>query len=112
MREIVAKSLPGAKAKISFSDGIPAMSPIPGNYEVLKQLDQVSRDLGFGPVEALDPGDRGAGDIAYISGIIPGLDGIGMGGGNNSHAKGESASIDTMPMLTKRAALLIYRLTR
>jgi len=24
----------------------------------------VSRDLGFGPVEALDPGDRGAGDIA------------------------------------------------
>ena len=112
MREIAAKSLPGAKAKISFSDGIPAMSPIPGNYEVLKQLDQVSRDLGFGPVEALDPGDRGAGDIAYISGIIPGLDGIGMGGGNNSHAKAESARIDTMPMLTKRAALLIYRLTR
>ncbi|MEO7658971.1 MAG: M20/M25/M40 family metallo-hydrolase [Pyrinomonadaceae bacterium] len=112
MREIVAKSLAGSTAKISFEDGIPAMTPVEGNYNLLKQLDQVSRDLGFGPVEALDPGDRGAGDIAYISGIIPGLDGIGMGGGRNSHAMGESARIDTMPMLTKRSAILIYRLTR
>jgi len=112
MREIVAKSLPGASAKITFEDGIPAMTPVPGNYNLLKQLDQASRDLGFGMVEALDPGDRGAGDIAFISGIIPGLDGIGMGGGQNSHAKGESASLENMPMLTKRAALLIYRLTR
>ena len=112
MREIVAKSLPGAKAKITFEDGIPAMTPVPGNYQLLKQLDQASRDLGSGPVEALDPGERGAGDIAFISGIIPGLDGIGMGGGQNSHAKGESASLETMPMLTKRAAVLIYRLTR
>jgi glutamate carboxypeptidase len=112
MRDIVARNLPGAKSKITFSEGIPAMTPAQGNYDLLKQLDQVSRDLGFGPVEALDPGDRGAGDIAYISGIIPGLDGIGMGGGDNSHAKGESANIATMPMLTKRAAILIYRLTR
>jgi len=79
---------------------------------LLKQLDQVSRDLGFGAVDALDPGERGAGDIAYISNIIPGLDGMGIGGGENSHAKGEYARIDTLPMLTKRAAILIYRLTR
>lgn len=112
MREIVAKSLPGTSSKITFEDGIPAMTPVQGNYDLLKQLDLVSRDLGFGNVEALDPGDRGAGDIAYISGIIPGLDGIGIGGGQNSHAKGEWAQVDTMPMLTKRAAVLIYRLTR
>jgi glutamate carboxypeptidase len=112
MRTIVSKSLPGARSKITFEDGIPAMTPVEGNYELLKQLDQASRDLGFGPVEALDPGDRGAGDIAFISGIVPGLDGIGMGGGQNSHAQGESANIETMPTLTKRAAILIYRLTR
>jgi glutamate carboxypeptidase len=112
MREIVSKSLAGTTATIAFNDGIPAMTPVAGNYELLKQLDQVSKDLGFGAVEALDPGDRGAGDVAYISGIIPGLDGIGMGGGENSHAKGESASLETMPMLIKRAAILIYRLTR
>lgn len=112
MREIVAKSLPGTKAKITFFDGIPAMTPVDGNYELLKTLDQASKDLGFGPVEALDPGDRGAGDIAYVSDIIPGLDGIGIGGGQNSHAKGESASVETLSTLTKRAAILIYRLTR
>ena len=112
MREIVAKSLPGTSAKIVFEDGIPAMTPVEGNYTLLKQLDQVSQDLGFGKVEALDPGDRGAGDVAFVSGLIPSLDGIGIGGGENSHAKGELAKVDTMPMLTKRAAILIYRLTR
>ena len=112
MLDIVAKSLPGATAKITFDDGIPAMTPAEGNYTLLKQLDQVSKDLGSGAVEALDPGQRGAGDIAFISKIIPGLDGIGMGGSQNSHAKGESANISSMPMLTKRAAILIYRLTR
>ena len=112
MREIVAKGLPGTKATITFQDGIPAMTPVEGNYTLLKQLDQLSQDLGFGKVEALDPGDRGAGDIAYVSNLIPALDGIGIGGGGNSHAKGEWAQVDTMPMLTKRAAILIYRLTR
>lgn len=112
MREIVAKNLGGTSAKITFEDGIPAMTPAEGNYALLKQLDQVSRELGFGPVEALDPGSRGAGDIAFISGIIPGLDGIGIGGGQNSHAAGEYASVEDFPKLTKRAAILIYRLTR
>ncbi len=112
MGEIVSKSLSGTKAKITFHDSLPAMTPNDGNYVLLKQLDQVSQDLGFGKVEALDPGDRGAGDVAFVSNLIPSLDGIGIGGGANSHAKGESAQIDTLPMLTKRAAILLYRLTR
>ena len=112
MREIVSKSLAGTKASITFKDGIPAMTPVDANYELLKLLDKASRDIGSGPVEALDPGDRGAGDIAYVSHLIPGLDGIGIGGGERSHAKGEAARVDTLPTLTKRAAVLIYRLTR
>ena len=112
MREIVAKNLPGSTAKITFEDGIPAMTPTDGNYALLKKLDQTSRDLGFGAVEALDPAERGAGDVAFISGIVPGLDGLGIGGSENSHAKGEAARIATLSMLTKRAAILIYRLTR
>ena len=112
MRDIVAKSLPGATAKITFEDGLPAMTPSAGNYELLKQLDKVSEDLAFGKVEALDPGDRGAGDIGAISGIVAGLDGLGIDSGGNAHAPGEWTNIDSLPMLTKRAALLIYRLTR
>jgi len=111
MREIVAKSLPGTVAKITFRDDMPAMSPTPANYELLKQLDQVSRDLGLGPIEPLDPGQRGAGDISYVANIIPGLDGLGATGGN-AHAAGEYADLDTLPRQVKRAALLLYRLTR
>lgn len=112
MRSIVANNLPGSKAKISFFDGIPAMTPVDGNFALLARLDQASKDLGFGPVEALDPGLRGAGDIAFIAHLVPSLDGIGIGGGGNSHAKGEYADLSSMPMLTKRAAILIYRLTK
>lgn len=111
MREIVSKSLPGASAKITFADGIPAMSPSEGNYNLLKQLDAVSQDLGFEKIEGLDPGARGAGDIAYVTHLIPGLDGLGATGGG-AHARGEFAELDTLPRQIKRAAVLIYRLTR
>ena len=111
MREIVSKSLPGTSATITFTEGLPAMTPTEGNYALLKQLDQVSQDLGFGNVEALDPGDRGAGDIGAISGIVPGIDGLGIAGGGNAHAAGEWTDIESLPMLTERAAILIYRLT-
>jgi len=111
MREIVAKSLPGASAKITFSDGIPAMPPTEGNYALLKQLDAVSQDLNFGRIEALDPGERGAGDISYIAHLLPSLDGLGATG-RNAHARGEYTDLDTLPRQIKRTALLIYRLTR
>lgn len=111
MREIVGKSLPGTSAKITFSDGIPAMSPTEANYALLKQLDQVSRDLGFGEIKPLDPGDRGAGDISYVTHLIPGLDGLGAIGGK-AHAPGEFVDLKTLPQQIKRAALLIFRLTR
>ncbi|MFL6227249.1 MAG: M20/M25/M40 family metallo-hydrolase [Pyrinomonadaceae bacterium] len=107
----VALGLPGTSAKITFRDGLPAMTPSEGNYALLRQLDQVSQYLGFGKVEALDPGERGAGDIAFVSNLLPGLDGIGAKGGG-AHAPGEWTDLESLPMLTKRAALLIYRLTR
>lgn len=111
MRDIVAHSLPRTSAKITFEDRYPAMTPNDGNNQLLKLLDQVSQDLGAGKVEALDPGERGAGDIAFVSHLIPGLDGIGASGGG-AHAPGEFVELDSLPLLTKRAALLIYRLTR
>lgn len=111
MKEIVAKSLPGTSAKITFADGIPAMSPSEGNLNLLKQLDAVSQDLGFEKIEPLGAGERGAGDIAYVTHLIPGLDGLGATGGG-AHARGEYADLDTLPRQIKRAAVLIYRLTR
>jgi len=111
MRAIVAANLPRTSAKITFEDGIPAMAPTEGNYALLNQLSQVSQDLGFGKVGTVDPADRGAGDIAYVSHLISGLDGLGADG-QGAHAPGESVELDSMPMLIKRAAILIYRLSR
>jgi glutamate carboxypeptidase len=105
------KKFAGRFGKDTFSDGIPAMPPAAGNYTLLKQLDAVSQDLDFGKIEALDPGERGAGDIPYVAHLLPGLDGLGATG-KNAHAPGEYTDLDTLPRQIKRAALLIYRLTR
>lgn len=111
MREIVSKNLSGTSAKISFVDGIPAMAPTDANYELLKKLDQISQDLNLGKISALDPGERGAGDISFVTHLIPGLDGLGATGGK-AHAAGEFVDLESLSPQTKRAALLIYRLTR
>ncbi|MBS1795122.1 MAG: M20/M25/M40 family metallo-hydrolase [Acidobacteria bacterium] len=111
MQEIVAKSRPQSSAKITFTGGMPAMPPTEGNYNLLKQLDQVSRDLGLGEIKALDPGSRGAGDISYVAYLLPGLDGLGAMG-SKAHAVGEYAELDKLPQQTKRTALLLYRLAR
>ncbi|MBT8479283.1 MAG: M20/M25/M40 family metallo-hydrolase, partial [Gemmatimonadetes bacterium] len=67
MRGIAAESLPRATAKIRFRDSYPPMAPTEGNYALLHRLDTVSRDLGFGPIDAVDPGRRGAADISFAA---------------------------------------------
>jgi len=109
MRAIVAGNLPQASASISFIDGMPSMEPTDGNRALLAVIDQVSRDLGDGPIVAHDPSKRGAGDISFIATLVSGLDGLGALG-KQEHAPGEYADLDTLPILTKRAALLMYRL--
>jgi glutamate carboxypeptidase len=113
MTEIVAANLPGTTASISFVKEYPAMAPTDANRAVLAVLDEVSRDLGAGPVIAQDPAERGAGDISFVCGgeRLACLDGLGAMGGND-HAPGEYVEIDTLPLQTRRAALLFYRLTR
>lgn len=112
MQQIVQTHLPRTSAELRFlPDGYPAMEARPANHELLAVLDEVSRDLGFGPITAFDPKGRGAGDISFVSPPLPGLDGLGVHG-RGAHAPGESADLATVPELVKRAALLIHRLTR
>jgi glutamate carboxypeptidase len=111
MRAIVAEHLPGTSATITFEDGNPAMPPTKGNYALLATLDSVSRALGQGPVEALDPGQRGAGDISFVSDYVDALDGLGVIG-MRSHTPDERVNLKSIVPATERAAILIYRLTR
>ena len=111
MRQIVAQSLPGTTASISFKDGIPSMPPTEGNDALVKVVSDISLGLGYGAVKAGDPGARGAGDISYIAKYLDCLDGLGVSG-QGEHAPGETINLKEFPLLMKRAALLIYRLTK
>jgi glutamate carboxypeptidase len=111
MRAIVADHLPGTQATITFEDGNPAMPPTKGNLALLAVEDSVSRALGQGPVEALDPGRRGGGDISYVSEYLDALDGLGVKG-MRSHTPDERVDLRSIGPATERAAILIYRLTR
>ncbi len=111
MREIVSKHLPGTDATITFLDEYPAMSPTPGNTRLLAAYDSASQALGYGKVEALDPGRRGAGDISFVGHIMDGLDGLGALG-TGSHTPDEFVHLPSLLMQTERAALLMERLGR
>ncbi len=111
MREVVARSLPRTSAEITFRDSYPPMTPTPGNYALLEELDRLSRDLGYGPIEAVDPGQRGAADVSFVAPYVDGLDGLGVFG-SGGHTPNELIDLRSLPVVTKRAALLIYRLTQ
>jgi len=111
MRAIVADHLPGTMATITFEDGNPAMPPTKGNLALLAIEDSVSRALGQGAVDALDPGRRGGGDISYVSEYLDALDGLGVKG-MRSHTPDERVDLRSIVPATERAAILIYRLTR
>lgn len=112
MEAVVAKHLPRTSAELRFlDDGYPAMPDSPENYALLRQLDQVSRDLGYGEITAFDPRGRGAGDVAFVSPPLPAIDGLGLGG-QGEHTANESSDLVRAPELVKRTAVLLYRLTR
>lgn len=109
MRKIVADNLPKTSARISFTDSYPAMGPTEGNKELLAVLNQVSLDLNQGEVLAYDPGRRGAADVSFVAEYVDCLDGLGtMGSG--AHTPQETVNLNTIEALTKRTAILIYRL--
>jgi glutamate carboxypeptidase len=111
MKAIVARHLNGTKAEIKFTDGYPAMPPTEGSRAILARLNVVNEDLGLPIMPELDPLKRGAGDIAYVAGIVDGLIGLGAAG-EGSHAPGETIDLNSLPLQAKRAAILMYRLSK
>lgn len=111
MQAIVAESLPGTSAELVFDDSYPPMAPTEGNRRLLVLYDEVSRDLGFGSVEAVDPNDAGAADISFAARHVEmALDGLGLLG-SGGHTTDEAANLALFPVQTERAALLLLRLS-
>lgn len=111
MTEIVAASLPHTKAKIEFGEGYPPMFPTEGNRALLQVLSQVNEDLGRSPMQELDPSKRGAADISFVAPYTDAIAGMGPLG-EGGHTPHESIDLTSMPLAIKRAAILMYRLSR
>lgn len=111
MREIVDNHLPNTSAELVFDDSYPPMAPTEGNYQLFEMLDQVNQDLGYPSLEMIEPKRRGAADISFVAPYVDGLAGLGPVGGGG-HTPKEFIDIRSMSVATKRAAVMIYRLTR
>ena len=111
MRAIVAAPLAGTSATITFHESYPPMSPTDGNLKILQIYSKASNDAGFGVIDALPPGQRGAGDVQFVAPLIDSLDGLGATG-MGSHSPDEDLELPSIERATIRTAILIYRLTR
>jgi glutamate carboxypeptidase len=112
MREIVDAHLPQTNAEITFDEGYPPMAPTAGNARLLELYDQVSRDLGFGKVTAVNPRRAGAADVSFAADHVEmAIDGLGLLGGG-SHTADEFADLRTLQIQAQRLAVLLYRLGR
>lgn len=110
MAFVTRQSLPGTSAELTFDEGYPPMAPTAGSRRLLGLFGQVSRDLGYGPVTAVDPRNAGAADVSFTAGRVDmALDGLGPGGGND-HTVKEWLDVPTLAEQTSRAAVLMYRL--
>ena len=93
MRAIVARSLPGTKAEISFdADFYPPMPPTQANRALLGELNAVNRDMGLPVMGELDPSMRGAGDISFVAADVDGLVGLGPSS-SGSHTAAETVNV-------------------
>ncbi len=97
--------------KLKVHPGKPTMEPRAGNMRLLKRLSKINNQLTGASLEPLDPAKRGAADISFVAVHVDGcLDGLGPVG-SGAHSQKETMDLRTLPLITKRSALLIYDLS-
>lgn len=113
MIEIISENYQKTSATLDFGDGgYPPMTLTEGNKKLLGHFNSVSIDLGYGPVEAVNPRKAGAADISFVSDFVKmSMDAIGLPGADG-HTVKETGNINYLSREAKRSAVLIYRLTR
>ncbi len=111
MRDIVEENLPHTSASIKFDDGYPPMAPTDGNIALAEMLSEINVLLGRDPMQMLDPSRRGAADISFVAPYTDALAGLG-GIGGGGHTPDEFVRLDSLPLAIKRAAILIYRISK
>lgn len=112
MQRIVAEASPQCADSITFEDGYPPLPPTDGNRALLAMVDRASRDLGLGPLEAVDPARAGAADVSFLHGRVPRIiDAMGLKG-SGGHTVNEKARLQSLGWQAKRTAVLLARLAQ
>ena len=113
MKEICAENYPHTQASLSFdAGGYPPLARTEGNLRLLEHYNKISQDLGFGKVYPVDPRNAGAADISFTAGHVQmAVDGLGLSGAND-HTINETGDISKLGVQAKRAAILMYRLSK
>lgn len=112
MEEIVSNNYPHTSASIEFDEGYPPMAPTDGNRKLLSIYNEVSRDLGYGKVVAVNPLRAGAADVSFTAEYVDmAIDALGMSGAAD-HTVEEVGYLNQFPRQAKRAAILMLRLQK
>ncbi|GAA4312864.1 M20 family metallopeptidase [Pontixanthobacter gangjinensis] len=113
MERIVSENYPQTSAKLSFDvGGYPPFARSEGSEKLLEKYDRISQDLGFGKVYAVNPRNAGAADISFTASHVEmAVDGLGLSGADN-HTVEETGNINKVAVQAKRAAILMYRLSK
>jgi len=112
MSSIISNNYPKTHAELTFGNGAyPPLALTEGNTKLLGYYSKVSQDLGFGPIEAVNPRNAGAADISFTSGYVDmAIDGLGLTGGSGDHTVNEKGNLNTVATQAKITAVLMYRL--
>ncbi|MCV6623120.1 MAG: M20/M25/M40 family metallo-hydrolase [Cellvibrionaceae bacterium] len=112
MKAIVAANLKHTEAELVFAEGYPPMPPTEANKELLSWYSQVSEDLDYGPVAAVNPRKAGAADISFAADHVEmAMDGLGLMGAGG-HTVDEVADMDSFQKNIHKAAILMHRLAQ
>lgn len=113
MNKIVSENYPQTGAKLRFDDGgYPPLARAGGNSKLLEYYNEISEDLGFGSVTAVNPRNAGAADISFTAGHVGmAVDGLGLSGADD-HTVNETGNLNMVSRQAKRAAILMYRLSK
>ena len=112
MYEIIDENLANTSAKLVFNEGYPPMAPTEGNAKLLAIYSDISIDLGYGKILAVNPRNAGAADISFAADHVEmAIDGLGLMG-DGGHTKDEVADMTSLAKNIQKAAILMYRLSR
>jgi glutamate carboxypeptidase len=112
MQNIVSENLRHTSAVLAFQPGYPPMAQTLANLDLLALYSQVSEDLSYGKITAVNPRNAGAADISFAASHVDmSLDGLGLMG-SGGHTKNEVADMSSFAKNMHKAALLIYRLSQ